>query len=73
MRPLTVKKLREILNEVPEDAVVLIPNGDHSYRDAYAESTTALKESPYNYTEDHGEKYTPESEYGTRVSVIIIS
>ena len=72
MYKMTVKKLREILSEAEADAIVLISNGDHGYRDAYAEVTTALKEDNYNYIEDHGELYTPEAEYGTRVSVVVI-
>lgn len=73
MRLMTVKKLREIISEAPEDAFVLVPGHDHSYRDAYAEVTTALKEGPFQFCEDHGEQYTPEAEYGPRVSVVIIS
>lgn len=72
MHKMTVKKLREILSEAEPDAVVLISNGDHGYRGAYAEVKTALKEDTYNYIEDHGETYTPEAEYGTRVSAVVI-
>lgn len=75
MRQLTVKKLRSILSEAQEDAVVLISNNDHGYRYVYAEIGTALAEN-LNYgefTEDHGEQYTPEAEFGKRVPAVIIS
>lgn len=75
MRQLTVKKLMKFLSEFEEDAVVLIPSDEHMYRYPYLQYTTALEEnSSYGiYTEDHGEEFTPESEYGKRVSAVVIS
>lgn len=70
-RVLTVKKLREILSEMEDNAVVLIPSDDHGYRDAYAIAGSALK-NQYGYDEDHGEQFTPEAEYGKRIPAVII-
>lgn len=74
MKRFTVKELRKIIDGVSDDTVVIISNGDHGYHYAYAEVSTALEENrSYGiFTEDHGEKYTPEAEYGTRVPAVII-
>jgi len=74
MRHLTVKKLREIINEAPEDAYVLIPGEDHSLSEASAYVATAMRLSATDYTEDCGEEWTPEGdEFGVRVPCVIIS
>lgn len=75
MKRFTVKDLRNLINGINDEAVVIISSGDHNYRFAYAKISTALEEN-YNYgeyTEDHGETYTPEAEYGKRVPAVIIS
>lgn len=74
MKRFTVKELRNILSGADDEAVVIISSGDHGYRFAYAEVSTALEENyAYGiYTEDHGETYTPEAEYGKRVPAVII-
>ena len=70
---LTVKILRDIISELPDDTLVLTPGGDHSYCPAHALPATALKSSRNQWTEDHGEEITPEKEYGKRVKVLVIS
>lgn len=73
MRVLTVKKLRDIISEAPEDAIVLIGDGDHSYRSADVSVGSALQEDRYSWCEDHGESLTPEADYGKRVHAVIVS
>lgn len=75
MRQMTVKLLRDIISESPEDAVVLISDHHHGYRFGHVEVSTALEENTNygQYLEDHGEQYTPEAEFGKRVSAVIIS
>ena len=74
MKRFTVKDLRNLISSYPDEAVVLISSDDHNYRFAYAELSTALEENyAYGeYTEDHGETYTPESQFGKRVPAVII-
>lgn len=73
MKRFTVKDLREIIADLKDDTIVLTSSGDHNYRFGYAEVTTVLTEnySYGEYTEDMGEEYTPEAEYGKRVSAVI--
>lgn len=77
MRQLTVGKLKKILEQMPNDALVVRPNFDHSYINVHAEETTALVENAsYGlYTEDHGEEYysPEEAENLTRIKVLVIS
>lgn len=77
MRQLTVGKLKQILEKLPNDAIVVRPTSDHSYINAYAEETTALVEDGnYGlYSEDHGEEYysPEETENLTRIKVLVIS
>ena len=73
MRELTVAKLRAILAELPDTALVVISNYDHGYRDGYAEATTMMK-AGRDMVEDHGDEYTPEGpEFGDRVKCLVIS
>lgn len=74
MKRFTVKELREVIDGVSDDTVVIISSGEHGYRFAYAEVSTALEENrAYGlFTEDHGETYTPEAEFGTRVPAVIV-
>ncbi len=72
MRQLTVAKLREMLTELPDLALVVISNHDHGYREAFAEVTTMMVDGR-DMIEDHGEEYTPEGEYGKRVNCLVVS
>jgi len=47
MRAITVKKLREMLADVSEDALVVVPGRDHNYRVADVHVTTAIKGDKY--------------------------
>lgn len=72
-RFLTVRELKEIINELEDNVVVLISDHDHGYRTANVEASTALEEEKNRYTEDHGEQYTPEADFGKRVPAVLIS
>lgn len=72
MRPLRVRELKSLLEGVPEDALVVTPSFDHSYRDVEAGEATALASHVGSYTEDHGEDITPEAEYGKRIKVFVV-
>jgi hypothetical protein len=74
MKRFTVKDLRNIIAGLDDETIVLTSAGDHSYLFAYAEVSTVLTENyAYGqYTEDHGEQYTPEAEYGERVPALIL-
>lgn len=74
MKRFTIKELRDIIDGLKNDTIVLVPSHDHSYRFPAVEVTTVITENyAYGlYTEDFGEKYTPEAEYGKRVPAVII-
>lgn len=72
----TVKQLKELIANLPDDAQVLVPGEDHSYRATRVEATTALREGSGRYggwTEDHGEELTPEADYGKRMQVVVVT
>lgn len=70
---MNVRKLREIINGLPDDAQLVVPSSDHSYRFAKAIPSTALYDSELRLlTEDHGEDQTPEADYGKRIQVLVI-
>lgn len=72
MKVLKVADLRVLLTTAPEDALVIIPSGQHEYKPATAEVTTALYDGQC-FSEDFGEYVTPQSEYGKRINVVLIA
>lgn len=72
MRKISVANLRHLLSEVSENAVIVVPDFDHKYRDAHVEVTTAVVHSN-EYIEDYGEELTPMPEGGKRIEVVVIS
>lgn len=64
--------LKKLLATVSDDALIVLPSADHTYRKAQAQRTTALVD-PMVISEDLGEDITPEAEYGQRVEVLVIS
>lgn len=70
---MTVRELRKLLETAPDDAPVLAPGPDHSYRAVEVHLGTALLEAREQWTEDHGEETTPEAEYGKRIPAVIIT
>lgn len=72
MATITAKALRDLVAKAPDDALLVVPGSDHSYRLASIELTTALQERPRQFTEDHGEDITPEAEYGKRVPILLV-
>lgn len=74
LRYMTVQQLRDRLATMPDDAAVLVPAYDHSYRRADAQKTTALyNERDDTWTEDYGEESTSEAEYGKRLVAVVFS
>lgn len=65
-----VEDVLKILMEAPLDAQVVIEGSDHTYREAEATETTAMKIGR-DYWEDHGEVETPQT--GKRVVVVRIA
>ena len=61
-----------LLENVPDESVVLVPNFDHGYNVAGVQQTTVLHGGRATYTEDHGEALTPEAEYGKRVNAVVV-
>jgi len=74
---MTIGQFRLLTKDADDDTPLLIPGSDHSYRDAEATKTTALREkygyNSYGWTEDYGEDMTPEAEYGKRTDVIVLT
>ena len=69
---MNVKELRKLLENEPDDAVILCPASDHNYRIANVSLDTALKDKDGNWTEDYGEEATPQKVYGKRLKVLIV-
>ena len=67
-----VKDLKALIENAPDDAVVVVSGHDHGYRECSCMMTTALKEDRYSWTEDFGEEKTPEAEYGKRLPVLLV-
>lgn len=59
--PMTVAQLKKLIENAPDDAILLAPGSDHSLRTVHATIGTALQESRTDWTEDHGEAVTPRS------------
>lgn len=67
-----VRDLKKLLENAPDDALVMVPADDHGYREANCQLTTGLMESRNQWTEDFGEDTTPESEYGKRLPILLV-
>jgi hypothetical protein len=72
----TVAMLREFLKDQPDDALIVAPGFDHSYRGVGASAATALLFSDGQMSEDFGEDNS--DDIGTegrdwkRVKVVVI-
>jgi hypothetical protein len=73
MKAITAKRLREWLANVPDDALLVQPASDHSYRPVSVAKATALFHKDGSISEDFGEDSTPEAEYGQRRNILVIS
>lgn len=69
---MTVGELRRLIGKMPDNVPILKAGMDHSYRIVNAWDSTALRDKRGEWTEDHGEKLTPEKEYGKRLRALII-
>ena len=68
----TVKELRALIADVPDDTPVLTPGADHGYTPGSFQLTTVLQESRRAWCEDHGEALTPEATYGKRITALVV-
>lgn len=68
-----VKDLKAMLENAPDDAVIVVSGHDHGYTECSCLLTTALKEDRFSWTEDFGEEKTPEATYGKRVPVLLVN
>ena len=70
---MNVKQLRALIADMPDDAPVLVPAPDHSYRECAAEDGTAgmtgARRSP-DFWEWFGEEHASEGEKPVRALVI---
>lgn len=69
---MTVGNLKALLKDIPDPVPILIVAPDHSLCWADVVVGTALGRRG-EFTQDHGEDCTPESEYGPRFQALIIS
>lgn len=70
---MNVKELKKLLEKVDDEAIVVQTSSDHSYWECDLQPGTALYDGLNDHwTEDHGEKLTPEAEYGKRLKVLIV-
>lgn len=73
-----MKDLKEKLNELPDNAIVLLPAHDCSVIGSYRNVTevslvTALLDVEHGgWLEDYGEDATPEAQFGRRKKVVVI-
>lgn len=78
MSRLTVGAIRKALEGVPDDAIVVGDECDHSYRQLFAVAyTTVLDDGNGQYTEDlfipeEGDGIGEETEYGVRIRAFVI-
>lgn len=69
---LTKRELLLKIAEAPDDAYVLVPSSDHSYRPAEARVESALfSRRSHEFSEDFGDKHKDKLEI--RITAIIIS
>jgi hypothetical protein len=70
---MTIKQLKQIIADLPDDSVILVPAPDHTYRNVGAHITTALYDADHeSWAEDWGDVYTPADIYGERFKVLVI-
>lgn len=66
------KDLRVILGQVPDDAEIVVPGEDHSYRTVRVSVTTGLYNTKHRvWSEDYGEEMTPEKDNGKRLPIVL--
>lgn len=69
-KPLNVGHLRRLIADLPDDAPVLVPAPDHSYRQPFAEVGPARLGND-GWSEDDGDT-EPNNDLGKRYEVLII-
>lgn len=73
MRNATVGQLKKLLQDVPDDTLVVVPASDHSYREVSASVTTAILDARYDHlSEDFGGGYEPEHDDWKRINVVLV-
>lgn len=69
---MNVGQLKKFLADIPDKVRVVVPGPDHSYDEPCVKTSSALFHPEFGWTEDHGEKLTPEREWGKRQEVVIL-
>lgn len=71
---LTAGKLKKLLKDVPDDIPIVQQSVDHTYDSVNIKFMTALFDCEENtINEDYGEDITPQSKFGRRKEVILIT
>lgn len=69
---MNIGQLKKWLENVPDDTILVVPVGDHGYKEVDAGLTTGLRNHENEWTEDFGEDITPEKEYGKRLMIVVV-
>lgn len=71
---MTIKDLKMTIADLPDDMIVVTSAPDHELCEVDARPSTGLYDrATKTWTEDHGEKQTPEAQWGKRLKVLIIT
>lgn len=54
---MNVKKLKKLLEKLPDDTIVVTSSSDHSYRHVGADYTDAEQQNNGDFSEYHGDKH----------------
>lgn len=69
---MTVKELKVLMANVPDEAVIVMPAYDHNYRVPRVFESSALFCSESGiWSQDYGDDVMPEEEFGKRVPVLV--
>jgi hypothetical protein len=73
---MTVKELKALITDLPDDTPVLVAGSDHEYGDDTIRVGTVMKTvygpSRTCWAEDYGEDLTPEAQWGKRTQALLI-
>jgi hypothetical protein len=69
---MNIKKLKELIANMPDEALVLVPDSDHSYRVPNVNAGTAIRNKAGDYIyEDHGDE-NKDFKQDVRIDALII-
>lgn len=70
---MNVGQLRKVIADLSDDTIILRSGQDHSqFTPRISAGTTLFDSESRTYTEDFGEQYSPEAEYGKRITALIV-